>query len=190
MLLQSISMKNLSSRYQWNAKRPHLLERNIDLIVDVLLCIAMDVHIITGVVRNEVRILLSQFLVLKIGHVFDRGASWFLATGSGGLDILVSRLLVCHELGGAHNLLLNLFLSPLLGTTCETLKNLGRKLSSSLKNFQPEVPGRSGGSIGCSHRYYRPHHGSMVSSQIRANGAIFNSKHSSQPRSSRGTPYM
>jgi hypothetical protein len=25
-----------------------LLERNIDLIVDVLLCIAMDVHIITG----------------------------------------------------------------------------------------------------------------------------------------------
>jgi hypothetical protein len=65
-----------------------LLKDNIDLIEDFLLCLVMEAQIRdSGVSRNEIWIVPSQILVLKIWHVPEGDTSWLLATACGGLDI-------------------------------------------------------------------------------------------------------
>jgi hypothetical protein len=94
-----------------------LLEDNIDLIED-LLCLVVEAQIRdTGVPRNEIWILPSQLLVLKIWHGLD-GDTSLLATACGGLDIPLRRLLASRELGWANYffVIINTILAPPLGT--------------------------------------------------------------------------
>jgi hypothetical protein len=64
-----------------------LLEGDIDLIVNLLLGLILETLIRdTRIPRNEIQIVPSQLLVLKIWHVLD-GYMSLLATACGCLDI-------------------------------------------------------------------------------------------------------
>ena len=112
------------------ARDHFLLEKEVNLIVDVLLGLSMKVHISHPIVAgNSIWILLPHPLVLKIWHLVNSDAQHaaaltrFLASTSCFLDnSLLSGTLTIGELRGAHNLfLISPFLSPLLGTTCDSI---------------------------------------------------------------------